>query len=1094
MRIIAQKFLTYFIFLLTFSVVARTNPDSSLIKAKENSLYTTHLEKTEVVTILSSTNPSAFVQAAKRNNIPQRKFKDIKGLQNGYYVIGGVYGEIKNVNKAISRLRKKGFDANYITVPESGLNYVYLNFHEKWQDAIASCTSKFKGKFLDAVWILNAQGESNLNTAPFPKANTAKTVIKALSKEIPKIKQKTFLETAKRYNIATRKLSHLKGLKSGYYIISGVYGDTNNAKKMALNLKKKGFESDYITNPKNNLNYTYVQYHENWANTIAPINSKFSGSYKSKVWILHIESAEPRIPSTAIEKVSEIRTTIPKEDSKQRNNVDKVNYRLFLDLARQNDIATRKSSNLKGIKSGYYIVSGVYGDKNNAKKMVLGLKKKGFDPGYFTNPKNNLNYTYLQYQESWENTIRSVKTGFNGTYKNKVWILYVEKNPFNNKVVVKNRFPKVLSNKIKASGLPKNRKESQNKSKLLEKADSFFDRMWYAEAAELYGQVLGKGRENHTFEIIQRAGDSHYFNTNMERAYHWYTILYEQYKDKMSVDNIFKYAHSLKGTGKYARSKRLMRLYNRKKQSPNPSRAINLKANEAIMDELLSSQRNFDIFNLKINSKYSEFSPMFYDENEVVFTSANDTSIFNTRKYKWNDQPYLDLYVAKINKETQELRDAIKFSKKVNTKYHEASVTFSPDNKSMYFTRNNFGKKLKRDKKGVNHLKIYKSKKINGAWTEAIEVSFNSDDYSTGHPALSPDGKLLYFVSDMPGSIGQTDIFVVNVFSDGSFSEPRNLGPSINTERKEMFPFVNDKKLYFSSNGHIGLGGLDVFEVAIDEEGGFLEVKNVGQPVNSNKDDFSYIVDEKTQRGFFASNRRGGKGDDDIYSFKKLIVEEVPVNLNAIAGVVTELVTGDIMPKALVILLDKNNIKLKEMVAEDDGTFLFEDLEGDTKYTVKITQGDYFNEEIQVSTVDNEKVNIEIAMRRLKEMIAVEDGIRKLKTEMIYFDFDKFYIRKDASQELDKLVQVMTEYPNMVIKIESHTDSRGPKVYNKYLSNRRAKSTRDYIISKGIDPRRIQSAIGYGEERLINECNGAVRCAESKHLLNRRSEFIIVDM
>jgi outer membrane protein OmpA-like peptidoglycan-associated protein len=1098
MIIPAEKLLTCFILFLTLSLAARTNSNPSLIKAKENSSYTTHLEETEVVTILSSTNPSAFVQAAKRNNIPQREFKGIKGLKDGYYIIAGVYGEIKNVNKAISGLRKKGFKANYIPVAKNGLNYVYLNFHEKWQDAITSCTTKFNGKFSDAVWILNAKGKSRLNNAQPSKTNPAKTVIKALStaqlKESVKIKQITFLETAKQHNIATRKLLNPKGLKSGYYIISGVFGNKNNAIKMTHNLKKKGFESDYITNPENNLNYAYIEYHKNWENTISLIKSKFNGSFKSKVWILHIENAVSKITSTFTEKAFQVQTTTLKENSKQKTNIGKTDYSLFLDIAKQNDIATRTLSNLKGINSGYYIVSGVYGDKNNALRVVRGLKKKGFNPDYFTNPENNLNYTYLQYQENWKNVMRLVKTGFDGTYKNKLWILHVENNPLNDKVTVKNRFPDIISNKFKISSRSKTDKNPQSKSKLLEKADSFFDKMWYAEAAELYEKVLEKGRENHTFEIIQKAGDSHYFNTNMEKAYHWYNILYDQYKDKMSADNIFKYAHSLKGTGKYARSKRLMRLYNRQMKSPSPSRARNLKANEAIMDELLSSHRNFDIYNLRINSKYSEFSPMFHNENEVVFSSANDTSIFNTRKYKWNDQPYLDLYVAKINVETQELRDAIKFSKKINTKYHEASVTFSPDNKTMYFTRNNFGKKLKRDKKGVNHLKIYESKKINGEWTEATEVSFNSDDYSTGHPALSPDGKLLYFVSDMPGSIGQTDIFVVDVLEDGSFTEPRNLGPSINTERKEMFPFVNDKKLYFSSNGHIGLGGLDVFEVAINEEDGFLEVKNIGQPINSNKDDFSYIVDEETQRGFFASNRRGGKGDDDIYSFKKLIVEEVPENLNAIAGVVTELVTGDIMPKALVTLLDENNIKLKEIVAENDGTFLFEDLDGDTKYTVKITQSDYFNEDIKVSTKDNEKVNVEIAMRRLKEMISVEDGIRKLKTEMIYFDFDKFYIRKDASEELDKLVQVMTEYPNMVIKIESHTDSRGAKVYNKYLSDRRAKSTREYIISKGIDPRRIQSAIGYGEERLVNECNGAVRCAESKHLLNRRSEFIIVDM
>ncbi|MEP1017670.1 OmpA family protein, partial [Maribacter dokdonensis] len=518
------------------------------------------------------------------------------------------------------------------------------------------------------------------------------------------------------------------------------------------------------------------------------------------------------------------------------------------------------------------------------------------------------------------------------------------------------------------------------------------------------------------------------------------------------------------------------------------------KHNEIVLDGLLRMEEKFDINNLSINSKYSEFSPMYYGGDQMVYASAKDSSIFNTRRYKWNNQPYLDLFVAKVNDETQDFKNALKFSKKINTKYHEASVAFSPDNETMYFTRNNYGKKLKRDKNGINHLKIYRSRKVNGEWLEAEEVSFNSDEYSTGHPALSPDGKQLYFVSDMPGSIGETDIFVVDVLEDGSFSSPRNLGPEINTEHKEMFPFINDKKLYFSSDGHVGLGGLDVFEVAFDDEVGFLEVRNVGKPVNSKKDDFSFIVDEETQKGYFASNRSGGKGDDDIYSFKTLQIEEIPTSINAISGIVTELITGDLMPNALVELLDENNIKLKEMETDENGNFIFEDLDADTRYVLRTTKGSYFDDTREAATKENEIVNVDVSMRKLNDMIAVEDGIKKLKTEMIHFNFDKSFIRKDAALELDKLVAVMNDSPNMVIKIESHTDSRGDAVYNKYLSDKRAKSTRDYIIAQGIDPKRIESAVGYGEERLINECDGSVRCTEEEHYLNRRSEFIIVNM
>tara|TARA_R110001583_G_scaffold36324_10_gene119750 strand:- start:168 stop:2144 length:1977 start_codon:yes stop_codon:yes gene_type:complete len=645
----------------------------------------------------------------------------------------------------------------------------------------------------------------------------------------------------------------------------------------------------------------------------------------------------------------------------------------------------------------------------------------------------------------------------------------------------------------KVRGTSLNEKINPNTARLLQKADQYFDKMWYAEAAELYEEALNKDANNYSLEILQKAGDSHYYNTNMERAYYYYNIIFERYEEEVSPDQIFKYAHTLKGTGKYSKSKRMMRLYDKQVEQGNVGSKLDFKAGkkEAVLDKILNMELKFGLKNLAINTKYSEFSPMFYNDDEIVFASAKDSSIFNTRRYKWNNQPYLDLYVSKVNKESQDLKAAIRFSKKINSKYHEASVTFTPDNSTMYFTRNNYGKKLKRDKNGVNHLKIYVSKKVDGEWMEAEEVPFNSDDYSTGHPALSPDGKKLYFVSDMPGTIGDTDIFVVDVLDNGSYSEPKNLGPGINTEQKEMFPFINDKKLYFASNGHVGLGGLDVYEVAYDGEG-FKEVINMGQPINSNKDDFSYIVNEEDQKGYFASNRRGGKGDDDIYSFERLVLEEVVKN--AISGVVTELITGDLMPKALVTLLDENNIKLKEMVTEDDGSFVFEDLESNTKYTIKTTRSEFFENVVTAETKKNEVVNVDITMKKLKELIVIEDGIKKLKTDMIFFDFDKSYIRKDASLELDKLVEVMREYKDMVIKIESHTDSRGPDVYNKYLSDKRAKSTRAYLISKGISADRIESAIGYGEERLINECGNGVRCSREKHELNRRSEFVIVKM
>lgn len=807
----------------------------------------------------------------------------------------------------------------------------------------------------------------------------------------------------------------------------------------------------------------------------------------------------------------------------------------FIEAANKNNVPFRTMDNLIEVNEGYYAVVGVFSEGKNLKKIIKKLKRQGFAASSISNLDNKLNYVYIQYFPFGLEAIDAYLSQFEGKYDEDVWILEVENSKSSQEATsiseltskqdlkeeitatsnsdlnafeqdlkeedasataadvdydILNESEEARTEGIKISDAP-------NKSKLIKKADFYFDKMWYAEAAQLYEQALAKGEKNYSFDVIQKAADSHYFNTNMEKAYDWYNVLYENYGKEMSADNIFKYAHSLKGTGKYARSKRLMRLYDKKMKKGDVASlddVLNPTANEIVLDNILNAERKFELKNLSINSEYSEFSPMFLDSNQVVFASAKDSSFLSTKKYKWNDQPYLDLYVAKINEESQDLKDAIKFSKNINTKYHEASVAFSPDNETMYFTRNNYGKKLKRDKNGVNHLKIYVSKKIDGDWTDAEEVPFNSDDYSTGHPALSPDGKQLYFVSDMPGTIGETDIFVVDVQDGNTFSEPRNLGPEINTERKEMFPFINDKKLYFSSNGHVGLGGLDVYEAAFTEEEGFQEVKNLGQPINSSLDDFSYIVNEENQQGYFASNRAEGKGDDDIYSFKRLLVEEIPEISNSIAGVVTELVTGDFMPQALVELLDENGIKLKEMVSDEDGNFIFEDLDADTKYTIKATKEEYFENIQEVTTVENDTVNVEMKMKKLQEMIAVEDGIKKLKTEMIFFDFDKSYIRQDASVELDKLVEVMNEYPTMVIKIESHTDSRGARYYNTYLSDKRAKSTREYIISQGISADRLESAIGYGEERLLNECNGSVRCTEQEHFRNRRSEFIIVNM
>jgi outer membrane protein OmpA-like peptidoglycan-associated protein len=616
-------------------------------------------------------------------------------------------------------------------------------------------------------------------------------------------------------------------------------------------------------------------------------------------------------------------------------------------------------------------------------------------------------------------------------------------------------------------------------AKLIQKADEYFDKMWYAEAARIYDIVLEKSDEKHTAELLGKAGDSHYYNGNLEKSYTWYHELYQTYPDQFSDDRFFKYTHTLKGTGKYQRAAQLTKLFRQRRDEP-------LEELENVATPTWKSTALVEIKNLAINSKYSDFAPMYHKGSEVVFASARDSSFLTTRRYRWTNQPFLDLYVAKTKDDgSGSLFGTKKFSRKINTKYHEASVAFSPDQKTIYFTRNNYGKRLKRGKNGINHLKIYQSQLINGDWADAVEVPFNSENYSTGHPSVSPDGTKMYFVSDMPGGYGQTDIYVVDILENGNFSEPRNLGEGINSSGKEMFPYITENMLYFSSNRAMGLGGLDVYKVEYDNNV-FGAVHNLGEPINSRRDDFSYIVDASGEKGYFASNRKGGKGDDDIYSFTSI------ENRNAISGTIKDAKTGEVIEGAQVMLYNNKKLLLAEVDSGTDGNYRFEGLESTSDYVLKITKKGYFEKDSDIRTKDNITIEANQSLEPIKEIIDNEKRMVNLEPEAIYFDFDRFDIKPKAAKELDKLVAVLKEYEDMVIKIESHTDAIGSSVYNKYLSDRRAKSTRDYIISQGVDPSRIASAIGYGEERLLNDCADGQRCPPDQHRQNRRSEFHIV--
>jgi outer membrane protein OmpA-like peptidoglycan-associated protein len=414
----------------------------------------------------------------------------------------------------------------------------------------------------------------------------------------------------------------------------------------------------------------------------------------------------------------------------------------------------------------------------------------------------------------------------------------------------------------------------------------------------------------------------------------------------------------------------------------------------------------------------------------------------------------------------------------------------------MYLTRNNFkdGKVGKNDNQ-IILLKLYKSNFVNNEWQNATELPFNSNQYSTAHPALSEDEKTLYFASDMPGTFGASDLYKVSINEDGSFGTPINLGASINTPGRETFPFVSDEnEIYFASDGHPGLGGLDIFVAKISKDGIFKNIQNIGRPLNSEKDDFAFFMDSKTRIGYFTSNRSGGKGFDDIYKFtelRKLFCEQV------LTGTVTDSDTNLPIIDAEVTLFDGDMAKIKTVITDANGSYNFGKVDCDLNFFVRANKTEYQTDELSFKTqkiTGNSYFPMIIKKRRVKIEIGIDLANNKfLDIPSIHFDLDKFFIRQDAAFELEKVIALMKSYPTLKIDIRSHTDSRQTAKYNEILSENRAKSTMEWLIKNGISADRL-TAKGFGESQLFNQCADGIKCSEKEHEANRRSEFIVISM
>ena len=540
---------------------------------------------------------------------------------------------------------------------------------------------------------------------------------------------------------------------------------------------------------------------------------------------------------------------------------------------------------------------------------------------------------------------------------------------------------------------------AQNKD--TKKADDLYKRLAYTEAAETYQSLLKKGKGGrYVYERVVKSR-------------------------KVKPETVYNYAQVLKTNGKSGDYNVWMKKF--AQMSPEDSRAIAFMKDPDYLPKYLGSTKKFSLTNLKdINTEYSEFGGTVINKS-FYFSSARNTA---RKIYGWNEEPFLDIYVADIVGGTEKNADLI--TGDVNTKYNEGNVAITADGKRMYFDRNDYFKeKYKKSEEGISQIHLFSAVKENGVWKDIQPVNFNNSEYSFGQPALSPDGSTLYFVSDMPGGKGMSDIYKLDVF-------------------------------YAEANGDV-----------------FVGVRNIGTDINSPSDDFAFKYNPNSKEGYVSSNRKGGVGSDDIYA-TKLIAPLCDFEL--IVQVVDE-ITKLPLTDARVDLFDNFENKLATGTTDNKG-FVTLIIECDKTNQVLGYKNGYEGNSITIDPANFGPIN-KVLMLRPIEKIIVND---KIVLNPIMFDYDQHNIKPQAAFELDKLVAIMKKYPTMEIKIESHTDHRGTATYNLELSNRRAASTKEYVISQGIESVRLTSE-GYGKTKPLVDCG--INCSEEENSKNRRSEFII---
>lgn len=596
------------------------------------------------------------------------------------------------------------------------------------------------------------------------------------------------------------------------------------------------------------------------------------------------------------------------------------------------------------------------------------------------------------------------------------------------------------------------------------KANKFFAEKAYVEAASIYKHLKP------TQEVLQNLGDSYYYNNEMLFAEKPYANLISTYKDSVKPEYYFKYAHVLNALNNTKRADEMMSKY-----KGYPVNTLKFK-------EHLNSIVPFNYTVKKLTKNASgDFGIAFYGD-KIVFASLRNTT---NPIYKWNQKPYLDLYQASVSDEGA-LENITPFSKTINTKTHESSAVFTKDKKTMYFNRTN-DKRVKIGEELYASVKIFKAQLQNDEWTNITEMPFSSDLFSTQHPALSSDEKKLYFSSDRPDSFGSFDLYYVQINADGTYGEPINLGSNVNTKDREQFPFVDsDNTLYFASNGHQGLGGLDLF-MANSYSGTYAKPINLGATVNTGRDEFAFVLKDQDSIGYFSSNR---DGSDNLYRFERTENERQFI----IEGDVKDKNSKELLPGTTVTLFDEDDKLITQLVVGSDAKYVLNS-EPNKKYKIVAEKDFYVSKKIEFETKDDGLIrfNIELEIESYDDaeeiVVKKDDGLVYIELENIYFDFNKWDIQPQAASILEILVTLMKKHPKMEIELGAHTDTRASEVYNLRLSNYRANAVLDYLVQNGINKGRVK-AKGFGKRKPLIRCGN--NCTETEHAINRRCEFIIV--